>query len=182
MLYACPLIYRQAGGQDEHLFAVPGWTVAREGVPRIPYVPGRDPASVFYRADEALFALPPAYFYWQAPFFLVLPAGYGTARLPFGLVLCDHGHTVTIVDRDPARLAAIGAGRMPFVEHGAEPLLQKCLTSGHLLLKSDYKTLPEQDVIIVTIGTPVDEYLDPSVRQFDEVIPWIREQIQLGTI
>jgi hypothetical protein len=76
-----PLIYRQAGGQDEHLFAVPGWTVAREGVPRIPYVPGRDPASVFYRADEALFALPPAYFYWQALFFLVLPAGYGTARL-----------------------------------------------------------------------------------------------------
>jgi UDP-N-acetyl-D-mannosaminuronic acid dehydrogenase len=108
--------------------------------------------------------------------------GGGRVGLPFGLVLCDHGHTVTIVDRDPARLAAIGAGRMPFVEHGAEPLLQKCLTSGRLLLKSDYKTLPEQDVIIVTIGTPVDEYLDPSVRQFDEVMNDVLGQMRAGQL
>lgn len=76
-----PLMYRQPGGQDEEWFAVPGYTVAQEGVPRIPFVPSRDRQCVFYRADDAVFALPPAYFYWQAPFFLVLPAGYGTARL-----------------------------------------------------------------------------------------------------
>ncbi len=81
LLMRVPLMYRQPGGQDEEWFAVPGWTVAREGVPRIPFVPSRDKASVFYRADEALFALPPVYFYWQAPFYLLLPAGYGTARL-----------------------------------------------------------------------------------------------------
>jgi len=76
-----PLAYRQYGGRDEDWFAVPGLTVAREGIPRIPFVPSRDPKSCFFKADEVLFALPPAYFYWQAPFFLVLPAGYGTARL-----------------------------------------------------------------------------------------------------
>ena len=76
-----PLMYRQPGGQDEDWYAVPGYTVASEGIPRIPYAPSRDPQSIFYRADEALFALPPAYFYWQAPFFLLFPPGYGTARL-----------------------------------------------------------------------------------------------------
>jgi hypothetical protein len=76
-----PLVYRQYGGRDEDFFSVPGWTVAREGIPRIPYVPSRNPESFFYRADEVLFALPPACFYWQAPFYWILPAGYGTSRM-----------------------------------------------------------------------------------------------------
>ncbi len=76
-----PLMYRQPGGLDEDWYSVPGWTVAHEGIPRVPYAPSRDPASAFYRVDEVLLAMPPAYFYWQAPFFLLLPDGYGTARL-----------------------------------------------------------------------------------------------------
>lgn len=74
-------MFRQPGGMDEDWYAVPGWTVAHQGIPRVPYAPSREPDRAFYRADEVLFALPPGYFYWQAPFFLVLPAGYGTARL-----------------------------------------------------------------------------------------------------
>jgi 4-amino-4-deoxy-L-arabinose transferase-like glycosyltransferase len=49
-------------------------------------VPERDRACIFYKADEALFALPPAYFYWQALFFLALPPGYGTARLASAVI------------------------------------------------------------------------------------------------
>ncbi|HEV3023659.1 MAG TPA: glycosyltransferase family 39 protein, partial [Pirellulales bacterium] len=75
-----PLMYRQYGGQDEDCYAVPGLTVAREGIPRLPYAPARNHDSYFYRIDEALFCEPPGSFYWQAPFFLVLPAGYGAAR------------------------------------------------------------------------------------------------------
>lgn len=81
LLMRVPVMYRQPGGMDEDWFAAPGWTVAHEGIPRVPYAPERNRESVFFKADEALFALPPAYHYWQAPFFLVLPAGYGTARL-----------------------------------------------------------------------------------------------------
>jgi len=108
--------------------------------------------------------------------------GGGRVGLPFGLLLCDHGHTVTLVDCDAARLAAIGAGQMPFLEEGAEALLAKSLASGRLLLTSDYQTLPEQDVIIVTIGTPVDEYLDPSVHQFDLVMKGVLEQMRAGQL
>jgi len=76
-----PPVWRQPGGQDEQWYAVPGYTVATEGVPRIPYVHADDPDTIFHRADEALFALPPLFFYCQALFFLTLPPGYGTARL-----------------------------------------------------------------------------------------------------
>ena len=80
-LVRLPVIYCQPGGQDEDVYAIPGYTVAREGVPRAPYFPSRDLESVFYKADECLFAEPPASFYWQGLFFLVFPPIYGTARL-----------------------------------------------------------------------------------------------------
>jgi hypothetical protein len=77
-----PAVLLQPGGQDEQWFAPPGYTVATEGIPRLPYVPNRNPDSPFYRADEALFALPPGFFYLQAPAYALFPAGYPTGRLP----------------------------------------------------------------------------------------------------
>jgi hypothetical protein len=76
-----PPVLTQAGGMDEEWYAIPGLTVAREGVPRVPYARATEPGSVFLGADRLLFAMPPLSFYAQAPFFLVLPPTYATARL-----------------------------------------------------------------------------------------------------
>jgi UDP-N-acetyl-D-mannosaminuronic acid dehydrogenase len=96
--------------------------------------------------------------------------GGGHVGLPFGLVLCDAGHATTLIDPDAARLAALGAGRMPFLERGADELLKRCLASGRLAMQTGLESLAEQEVVIVTVGTPVDEYLDPGVREFDRVM------------
>jgi hypothetical protein len=77
-----PGILLSPGGQDEQCYAPPGYTVATEGIPRLPYVRNEDPDNPFYKADEALFALPPGFFYLQAPGFLLFPPGYATSRLP----------------------------------------------------------------------------------------------------
>lgn len=79
-----PLMYRLPGGQDEAEFSVPGVTILREGIPRVPYFPSRDPEGFFYRYDEVFLSHPPACFYWQAAFYCILPPGYGTARLASG--------------------------------------------------------------------------------------------------
>ena len=76
-----PVILRQIPAQDEDYFAVPGETILREGIPRIPYMPSRNPAGAFYRADEMLFTLPPAYFYWEAAWYAVLGPSTATARI-----------------------------------------------------------------------------------------------------
>ncbi len=81
LLLRGPVLWRAPGGMDEDWFAIPGWTVAQADWPRVPYAPGRNPESVFYYADVSLFALPPAFFYWQAPLHKLLPPGYGTSRL-----------------------------------------------------------------------------------------------------
>ena len=75
-----PVIQRQIPAQDEDYFAVPGWTILEDGVPRIPYMPVRDPESAFYRTDEILFALPPLYFYWEAFFYGLLGPSTPVAR------------------------------------------------------------------------------------------------------
>lgn len=76
-----PTALLSAGGQDEEWYGVPGMTIAREGIPRVPYARATDIGSVFVGADELLFAQPPLSFYAQAPFFLTLGGNYGTARL-----------------------------------------------------------------------------------------------------
>jgi Dolichyl-phosphate-mannose-protein mannosyltransferase len=83
-----PLLIHQPGGQDEQFFSVPGLTVLREGVPRIPFLPTRRRESFFENADRCLMTLPPAFFYLQAPFFAVMPAGYATARMPSMVGAC----------------------------------------------------------------------------------------------
>ena len=87
-----PALIHMPGGQDEQWFAVPGWTVWQEGIPRIPYVPTRQRDTFFENADVCLMALPPGLFYVQAPFFGLFQAGYPTARIPLFL-----GGMVTVV-------------------------------------------------------------------------------------
>jgi UDP-N-acetyl-D-mannosaminuronic acid dehydrogenase len=56
---------------------------------------------------------------------------------------------------------------MPFHEDDAEALLKQTRASGLLKATTDQTVLEDAAAIIVTIGTPVDEYLDPSVGAFD---------------
>ena len=83
-----PPILHQSGTTDEEWFAIPGLTVAREGVPRVPYARATAQSSMFLGADQLLFAMPPLLFYAQAPFFMVLPPDHATARLPSLLAGC----------------------------------------------------------------------------------------------
>ncbi|MBI3469410.1 MAG: hypothetical protein HY000_40935 [Planctomycetes bacterium] len=54
-----PLMYRQCPGQDEDFYGVPGMMILRTGLPQIPYIPSRDPKSIYYKVDVCLYTLPP---------------------------------------------------------------------------------------------------------------------------
>ena len=91
LAWRLPLMSRTVAGQDEDWFAVAGVTILRTGVPQIPYIPSREP-SACYKADVALYALPPLSFYLQALVHLILGDGLGPARMASaleGLVACS---------------------------------------------------------------------------------------------
>lgn len=108
--------------------------------------------------------------------------GGGHVGLPLGLFLCDYGYHVTIVDTDQNRLDQIARGEMPFLEEGADDLLPRCLSSGRFELRADQESISGADLIIMTIGTPVDEYLDPQVRAFDKAVQEVLAHTRSGQL
>jgi UDP-N-acetyl-D-mannosaminuronic acid dehydrogenase len=110
---------------------------------------------------------------------LVVLGGGGHVGLPLSLAFADAGWRVGIYDINERTLERIAAGEMPFRERGADELLPKVLASGRLELTSDASVLGRSDRVLVVIGTPVDEFLGPSMsifeRTVDQVAPHVRE-------
>jgi UDP-N-acetyl-D-mannosaminuronic acid dehydrogenase len=95
---------------------------------------------------------------------ICIVGGAGHVGLPLGIVFANNGLTVRIFDLNEQSLETIAAGQMPFDEHGAEPLLKKVLDQGKLFFTSKPEGMSTAKAVIVTIGTPVDEFLNPDAR------------------
>ena len=101
---------------------------------------------------------------------MVIVGGCGHVGLPLALSLADCGYRVGIDDVDAAKVAYVKAGNVPFLETGADALLKKLLPTGRLELASDPSLVDSTDTVILVIGTPIDEFMNPSVRIFDRVV------------
>ncbi|MEO5965028.1 MAG: nucleotide sugar dehydrogenase [Candidatus Limnocylindrales bacterium] len=108
--------------------------------------------------------------------------GGGHVGLPLSLAFADAGLRVGIFDINATTIEAIGRGEMPFLENGAETLLATVLESGRLELSSDAAVIARADVIILVIGTPVDEVLGPSMRVFERAVAQIAPHVRDGAL
>src|SRR5690348_6814963 len=113
---------------------------------------------------------------------LAIVGGCGHVGLPLGLAFARKGYQVDLFDTSAERVAQVNAGRMPFHEDDAEPLLRESLARGLLKATTDTAALEDASAVIVTIGTPVDEYLDPSVCEFDRSLKSLLEQVRPGQL
>ncbi len=82
--------------------------------------------------------------------------------LPLGLAFADAGLQVVLYDVNEAAIDTVRAGKMPFVEAGADEVLARVLDNGRLTLSSDPASVTGADAVVVVIGTPVDEHLNPD--------------------
>jgi UDP-N-acetyl-D-mannosaminuronic acid dehydrogenase len=103
--------------------------------------------------------------------------GAGHVGLPLALVLARAGQHVLIFDVNQEALATIKRGTMPFVEYGAEPLLASALSEGRLDFSSDERDIARARAVIVAVGTPVDEYLNPKLRALLDLFRTIRPHL-----
>lgn len=99
--------------------------------------------------------------------------GLGHVGLPLGISFADSGKRVVLYDINQSAIDSVSQGRMPFIEAGAEQILRKVLGQ-NLFISSDKRVISDSYFIIIVIGTPVDEHLNPKFaifRQFfDEII------------
>jgi UDP-N-acetyl-D-mannosaminuronic acid dehydrogenase len=113
---------------------------------------------------------------------LVVLGGGGHVGLPLALAFADTGWRVGIYDIDQPKLDQIGRGEMPFMEGGADELLPKVLASGRLVLSSDPTMMGRTSQLLVVIGTPVDEFLGPSMTIFERTVAEIAPHVHDGTL
>jgi len=93
---------------------------------------------------------------------VVVVGGCGHVGLPLGIVLASKGLFVTSYDINETVVAQVNAGRMPFDEPGAGDLLRRVLDSGHFTASDDPSVVSDAEHVVVVIGTPVDEHLNPD--------------------
>jgi len=101
---------------------------------------------------------------------VVVVGGCGHVGLPLALSLADTGYRVGVLDRDEAKIKRVRGGEVPFLENGAQGLLQTLLAGDRLEFGSRADMVVRTKVIILVIGTPIDEFMNPSVTVFDRVI------------
>jgi UDP-N-acetyl-D-mannosaminuronic acid dehydrogenase len=106
--------------------------------------------------------------------------GAGHIGVPLSLVLADSGRKTLILDVNEAALQTMAAGELPFFEEGGKALLQKVLANNALGFSSDAKDVANAPVIVLTIGTPIDEFHNPNLSRLtvclDGLMPHLRDE------
>jgi UDP-N-acetyl-D-mannosaminuronic acid dehydrogenase len=93
---------------------------------------------------------------------VVVIGGGGHVGLPLAIALADRGSRVVVYDVSENAVATINSGKVPFSEPGAEPVLQKAIANGQFAASSDPAVVATARNVVVVIGTPVDEHLNPD--------------------
>jgi UDP-N-acetyl-D-mannosaminuronic acid dehydrogenase len=90
--------------------------------------------------------------------------GAGHIGTPLAVVLAKRGYRTLIYDLNRGAMDTIAKGRMPFIEEGGEPLLKEVLAADMLGFSDDISRIGGVPYIVITIGTPLDEFQNPVVR------------------
>jgi UDP-N-acetyl-D-mannosaminuronic acid dehydrogenase len=111
---------------------------------------------------------------------LTVVGGAGHVGIPLVLSFAAKGLTVNVNDLNLDTLASLKAGRLPFIEYGADGLLTEALRANRLIFTSKPSEISPSGPVIVTIGTPVDEFLNPErhvIQQcIDVLLPYLRDE------
>ena len=113
---------------------------------------------------------------------VVVLGGGGHVGLPLSLAFADAGLRVGVFDTNQATLDRIAAGEMPFLENGADALLARILPTGRLEMSTDAAMIGRSDHLVVVIGTPVDEFLGPSMTIFEKAVGQIAPHVREGAL
>ena len=81
--------------------------------------------------------------------------GTGYVGLVSGVCFSDFGHDVICVDKDPAKIAMLNAGKVPIYEPGLEDLMARNVLAGRLSFTGDLAmAVAEADAVFIAVGTP----------------------------
>jgi UDP-N-acetyl-D-mannosaminuronic acid dehydrogenase len=111
---------------------------------------------------------------------VVIVGGCGRVGLPLGLALGGTGLSVALLDRNEAAVEVVAGGKMPFHEEGADALLERLVGDGTLHVTTDTGVVRETEHVVVIIGTPVDDHLNPDPEAVPRAVAGIVDHLVDG--
>jgi UDP-N-acetyl-D-mannosaminuronic acid dehydrogenase len=101
---------------------------------------------------------------------LTIVGGGGHVGIPLVLAFAEAGFRVNVHDLNRDVLATLQSGRLPFIEHGGEEMLARALQQDRLVFTSEPADISRNGPLIITIGTPIDEFLNPVRKVVQDCI------------
>jgi UDP-N-acetyl-D-mannosaminuronic acid dehydrogenase len=110
---------------------------------------------------------------------VVIVGGCGRVGLPLGIALASRGRSVTLYDINKTATETVNSGRLPFAEDGAAEPLATAVREGRLRASTDPASVGAAETIVIVVGTPVDEHLNPDLgavpRAIERCIEYLRD-------
>jgi len=110
---------------------------------------------------------------------IAVVGGAGHVGAPLALVLARKGHRVVIHDINCASMEKMARGTMPFLEKDGTSLLRRVLKSGRLEFSDRPESISGAQSVILTLGTPIDEFhnpvTSPLINCINALLPHIRK-------
>lgn len=108
--------------------------------------------------------------------------GFGYIGAVIGAVFADRGWHVTGIDVRPEVVGEINQGVTRVREPGLDEIVARVVASGHLRATTDYDAVAQSDIVIVTVGTPLGEGLDPIVDDIEAAAKGVAAFLQPGQL
>lgn len=110
---------------------------------------------------------------------LCIIGGAGHIGLPLGIAFALKDINTVLYDINEPVLQRIQSGTLPFKEQDGEESLKQALTKGTLSISTSPEAIRQSNVIVMVIGTPIDEYLNPNfhgiVKTIDKYFEYFRD-------
>jgi UDP-N-acetyl-D-mannosaminuronic acid dehydrogenase len=113
---------------------------------------------------------------------VVVVGGAGHVGLPLAVAFASRELRVAIYDINQDSVDTILRGELPFREDGLQEVLDEVLAAGRLQATTDSAVLGRAEHVVVVIGTPVDEHLNPDPHAVPRALEAGRHQLRSGQL
>ncbi len=113
---------------------------------------------------------------------VVVIGGCGHVGLPLAIALAGTGASVLVYDVSETAVRLVNDAVLPFDEPGAQDKLSAALAAGTLVASTDPSVVGAAENVVVVIGTPVDEHLNPDPQAIPRALETCSKFFQDGQL
>jgi UDP-N-acetyl-D-glucosamine dehydrogenase len=105
--------------------------------------------------------------------------GLGYVGLPLAVEKAKVGFNVLGIDQNVSRVSMLNSG-LNYIQDVNDEELRTLVEKKILTAVNDFSVLPQQDIIIICVPTPLNEYHEPDLSYIESVTKEISKRIRIG--